>query len=120
MTSRRKRNLKPFLNNLTGKPVIVKLKWGMEYKNIPCDQIFCSMTAILSYFLFSFALLFLWSLACYLVSIDGYMNLQLVNTEEYIEGQKTEDLGEILIRCNNAMYVRGVPEDKEIEDADKD
>jgi small nuclear ribonucleoprotein F len=25
-------NPKPFLNNLTGKPVMVKLKWGMEYK----------------------------------------------------------------------------------------
>ena len=25
-------NPKPFLNNLTGKRVIVKLKWGMEYK----------------------------------------------------------------------------------------
>ena len=25
-------NPKPFLNNLTGKHVIVKLKWGMEYK----------------------------------------------------------------------------------------
>ena len=25
-------NPKPFLNDLTGKPVIVKLKWGMEYK----------------------------------------------------------------------------------------
>ncbi|MFS8012383.1 putative sm-like protein Lsm6/SmF [Helianthus anomalus] len=25
-------NPKPFLNNLTGKAVIVKLKWGMEYK----------------------------------------------------------------------------------------
>lgn len=25
-------NPKPFLNNLTGKSVIVKLKWGMEYK----------------------------------------------------------------------------------------
>ncbi|KAH0663320.1 hypothetical protein KY284_028251 [Solanum tuberosum] len=24
-------NLKPFLNNLTGKPVMVKLKWGLEY-----------------------------------------------------------------------------------------
>uniref|UniRef100_A0A803LEH4 Flotillin-like n=1 Tax=Chenopodium quinoa TaxID=63459 RepID=A0A803LEH4_CHEQI len=59
-------NPKPFLNNLTGKPVIVKLKWGMEYKG-------------------------------YLVSVDGYMNLQLANTEEYIEGQKTGDLGEILI-----------------------
>ncbi|KAL2892806.1 putative small nuclear ribonucleoprotein F [Bienertia sinuspersici] len=82
-------NPKPFLNNLTGKPVIVKLKWGMEYKG-------------------------------YLVSVDGYMNLQLANTEEYIEGQKTGDLGEILIRCNNVLYLRGVPEDEEIEDADKD
>ncbi|RXH71589.1 hypothetical protein DVH24_018944 [Malus domestica] len=27
-------NPKPFLNNLTGKTVIVKLKWGMEYKGM--------------------------------------------------------------------------------------
>ena len=27
-------NPKPFLNALTGKPVLVKLKWGMEYKVI--------------------------------------------------------------------------------------
>ena len=39
-------NPKPFLNSLTGKSVIVKLKWGMEYKG-------------------------------YLVSTDGYMNLQV-------------------------------------------
>ena len=25
-------NPKPFLNELTGKSVMVKLKWGMEYK----------------------------------------------------------------------------------------
>lgn len=25
-------NPKPFLQELTGKPTIVKLKWGMEYK----------------------------------------------------------------------------------------
>ncbi|MQL79822.1 hypothetical protein Taro_012239 [Colocasia esculenta] len=60
-------NPKPFLNNLTGKSVIVKLKWGMEYKG-------------------------------FLVSVDSYMNLQLANTEEYIEGQFTGNLGEILIR----------------------
>uniref|UniRef100_A0A0E0CGK0 Sm protein F n=2 Tax=Oryza TaxID=4527 RepID=A0A0E0CGK0_9ORYZ len=63
-------NPKPFLNNLTGKPVIVKLKWGMEYK------------------------------------------------EEYIDGQFSGNLGEILIRCNNVLYLRGVPEDTEIEDAE--
>jgi hypothetical protein len=27
-------NPKPFLNDLTGKPVVVKLKWGMEYKGM--------------------------------------------------------------------------------------
>ncbi|KAK4404016.1 putative small nuclear ribonucleoprotein F [Sesamum angolense] len=82
-------NPKPFLNNLTGKPVMVKLKWGMEYKG-------------------------------YLVSVDSYMNLQLANAEEYIDGQSTGSLGEILIRCNNVLYLRGVPEDEEIDEADQD
>ncbi|MCL7044160.1 hypothetical protein MKW94_030482 [Papaver nudicaule] len=82
-------NPKPFLNNLTGKTVMVKLKWGMEYKG-------------------------------FLVSVDSYMNLQLANTEEYIDGQFTGNLGEILIRCNNVLYLRGVPEDVEIEDAGTD
>eukprot|EP00048_Salpingoeca_helianthica_P014803 m.223649 g.223649 ORF g.223649 m.223649 type:complete len:83 (+) comp16290_c0_seq1:42-290(+) len=67
---------KPFLNSLTGKPVLVKLKWGMEYKGI-------------------------------LVSVDGYMNLQLADTEEYIDGNLAGNLGECLIRCNNVLYIRG-------------
>merc|ERR1711990_1075501 len=75
-------NPKPFLNGLTGKPVMVKLKWGMEYKG-------------------------------YLVSVDGYMNLQLANSEEYIDGTFTGNLGEILIRCNNVLYIRGVDEEAE-------
>lgn len=75
-------NPKPFLNELTGKVVVVKLKWGMEYKG-------------------------------YLVSVDAYMNLQLANTEEFIEGQFTGNLGEVLIRCNNVLYMRGVPEEGE-------
>merc|ERR1711944_22121 len=75
-------NPKPFLNALTGKPVMVKLKWGMEYKG-------------------------------YLVSVDGYMNLQLANTEEYIDGALSGNLGEVLIRCNNVLYIRGVEEEDE-------
>jgi len=39
-------NPKPFLQELTGKPVYVRLKWGLEYKG-------------------------------FLVSTDGYMNLQV-------------------------------------------
>ena len=77
-------NPKPFLNDLTGKPVIAKLKWGMEYKG-------------------------------YLVSVDAYMNLQLASTEEWIDGQFSGNLGEVLIRCNNVLYLRGVPEEDEEE-----
>ena len=36
--------------------------------------------------------------AGYLVSVDAYMNLQLASTEEFIDGQFTGNLGEVLIR----------------------
>uniref|UniRef100_A0A6B2LX26 Sm protein F n=1 Tax=Arcella intermedia TaxID=1963864 RepID=A0A6B2LX26_9EUKA len=68
-------NPKPFLKELCGKPVIVKLKWGMEYKG-------------------------------YLLSIDSYMNLQLADTEEFENGAFKGNLGEVLIRCNNVLYIR--------------
>jgi len=79
-------NPKPFLAQLTGKLVHVKLKWGMEYKG-------------------------------YLVSTDAYMNLQLANTEEFVDGQFTGNLGEVLIRCNNVLYMRGA-DTGEDEDGD--
>merc|ERR1712156_201067 len=75
-------NPKPFLNGLTGKAVMVKLKWGHEYKG-------------------------------YLVSVDAYMNLQLARTEEFIDGNFTGKLGEVLVRCNNVLYVRGTEEENE-------
>ncbi|KAJ9122461.1 hypothetical protein QFC22_001887 [Naganishia vaughanmartiniae] len=60
-------NPKPYLQSLTGKPVWVRLKWGLEYKG-------------------------------YLVSTDGYMNLQLANTEEWQDGHSNGALGEVFIR----------------------
>ncbi|XP_054286682.1 small nuclear ribonucleoprotein F-like [Macrosteles quadrilineatus] len=75
-------NPKPFLNSLTGKSVIVKLKWGQEYRG-------------------------------FLVSVDSYMNLQMASTEEWVDGKQTGELGEILIRCNNVLYIRGAEEDDE-------
>jgi len=74
-------NPKPFLNSLTGQPVVVKLKWGMEYRG-------------------------------YLVSVDNYMNLQLASTEEWIDSKLAGNLGEVLIRCNNVLYVRGLTPDE--------
>lgn len=52
----------------------------------------------------------------YLVSVDAYMNLQLANTEEFVDGQSTGTLGEVLIRCNNVLWLRGAP-DEEMEEA---
>lgn len=71
-------NPKPFLIDLTGLIVKVKLKWGMEYQGR-------------------------------LESSDAYMNLQLSETEEFIDGQFAGFLGEVLIRCNNVLYVQAAP-----------
>ena len=35
-------------------------------------------------------------------------NNQLAETEEYIDGQLAGNLGEVLIRCNNVLYMREV------------
>ncbi|CAJ0952986.1 unnamed protein product, partial [Mesorhabditis belari] len=50
-----------------------------------------------------------------LISVDGYMNVQMANAEEYIDGTNTGALGEILIRCNNILYIGGA-EDSEIHE----
>ena len=34
----------------------------------------------------------------FLKSVDAYMNLQLTNTEEWVDGAFTDPLGEVLIR----------------------
>ena len=65
----------PFLIGLIGKAVIVKLKWGQEYKG-------------------------------FLVSSDKDMNIHLANTEEFIDGSCTGNLGEALVRGNNVLYIR--------------
>lgn len=96
-------NPKPFLNNLTGKRVIVKLKWGMEYKGMRLSMVVCFCTIMwmwawlvyqvinISFFTFSFSFLevllstirFIFFLLLYLfsgflVSVDSYMNLQVL------------------------------------------
>lgn len=45
----------------------------------------------------------------YLMSVDNYMNLQLANAEEYIGEKFSGALGEVLIRCNNVVYIREAP-----------
>ncbi|KAI9477551.1 putative small nuclear ribonucleoprotein F [Coemansia mojavensis] len=74
-------NPMPFLQAQVGAPTVVRLKWGQEYKGI-------------------------------LVSVDQYMNIQLANAEEFENGNSNGVLqGELLIRCNNILYVRQIPKD---------
>ena len=34
---------------------------------------------------------------------------QLADTEEFIDGQLSGNLGEVLIRCNNVLYISAAP-----------
>mmetsp|Transcript_54031 Transcript_54031/g.161744 ORF Transcript_54031/g.161744 Transcript_54031/m.161744 type:complete len:95 (+) Transcript_54031:249-533(+) len=81
-------NPKPFLADLTGKIVRIRLKWGQEYQGL-------------------------------LASSDAYMNLQLDKTEEYIDGKFAGALGEVLIRCNNVLYIKAAPVDEDDEGDDE-
>ena len=47
----------------------------------------------------------------FLVSTDAYMNLQLASTEEFVDGECQGALGEVLIRCNNVMWLKASDED---------
>ena len=52
-----------------------------------------------------------WELKGILQSRDAYMNLLLLHAEEIINGEGKGELGEILVRCNNVLYVRAAPEE---------
>ena len=63
-----------FLKSIKGKPVIVKLNSGVDYRGV---------------------------LAC----LDGYMNIAMEQTEEYVNGQLKNKYGDAFIRGNNGALV---------------
>ncbi|CAB4396956.1 like-Sm ribonucleo protein [Rhizophagus irregularis] len=63
-----------FLNNVIGRPVLVKLNSGVDYRGI---------------------------LSC----LDGYMNIALEQTEEWVNGQLKNKYGDAFIRGNNVLYI---------------
>jgi small nuclear ribonucleoprotein F len=95
-------NPKPFLNELTGKPVIVKLKWGMEYKgSLGCSMLlvpFAANADIIS------------SHSGYLVSVDSYMNLQVGSriAKPSADNQLTVSVLSAACRCARAIKPRAV------------
>ncbi|PSN72968.1 small nuclear ribonucleo protein F [Corynespora cassiicola Philippines] len=68
-------NPRPMLASLVDRDIVVRLKWG--------DTEYKGR----------------------LVSVDLYMNIQLANTEEFIDGKSSGTLGQVLIRCNNVLWI---------------
>ncbi|OCT55018.1 DUF866 domain protein [Cladophialophora carrionii] len=68
-------NPRPLLQSLINEEVIIRLKWGQT------------------------------EYKGRLISVDSYMNIQLSNTEEYIDRKHTGTLGQVLIRCNNVLWI---------------
>ncbi|KAG8499974.1 hypothetical protein CXB51_006448 [Gossypium anomalum] len=60
-----------FLKSIRGRPVVVKLNSGVDYR------------------------------AC----LDGYMNIAMEQTEEYVNGQLKNKYGDAFIRGNNVLYI---------------
>lgn len=69
-------NPRPMLQDLVNKDIVVRLKWGET------------------------------EYRGRLVSSDSYMNIQLTNAQEFIDQKFTSDLGQILIRCNNVLWIK--------------
>ncbi|GAA5853283.1 hypothetical protein JCM8547_000270 [Rhodosporidiobolus lusitaniae] len=40
--------------------------------------------------------------------LDGYMNIALEQTEEYVNGVKTNEYGDAFVRGNNVLYISRV------------
>jgi len=63
-----------FLKQIAGRPVVVKLNSGVDYRGV-------------------------------LTTLDGYMNIALEQTEEYVNGQLKNKYGDAFIRGNNVLYI---------------
>lgn len=93
----KKRSPSDFLKSVLGRPVRVKLNSGTEYrgKNIECaccrlssDSLADSKASLLP-------------LAGVLACLDGYMNIAMEQTEEFVDGQLKAKYGDCFIRGNN-------------------
>lgn len=63
-----------FIRSLMGRPVIVRLYSGVDYRGV-------------------------------LGAIDGFMNVALEQTDEYVDGTFRKKYGDCYIRGNNVLYL---------------
>jgi len=74
MQAAKKKSPSDFFKASLGRPVVVKLNSGVEYRGI-------------------------------LAVVDGYMNIAMEQTEEYVNSQLKNKYGDAFIRGNNVLYI---------------
>lgn len=77
-----------FLSELHGNPVTVKLNSGVVYKGKAAVTLYQGMHVLIYG-------------TGELQSVDGYMNIALEKTEEYVNGVKRRTYGDAFVRGNN-------------------
>lgn len=90
-----KKSPSDFLSQIVGKPVVVKLSTGVDYRGKSVDVLRLR---------FSFNAYYLHYTGI-LVCLDGYMNIAMEQTEEYVNGQLKGKYGDSFIRGNNGTWV---------------
>ena len=88
-----KNNPADFLKTILGRPVVVKLNSGVDYRGARATK---SHFATRDHGL-TMRARFAGVLAC----LDGYMNIAMEQTEEYVNGQLKAKYGDTFIRGNN-------------------
>ena len=103
-------NPSDFLKTVIGRPVVVKLNSGVDYRGAPLDARLqnCSTRAAPrapSAPAPSSTSLGGHAHAGVLACLDGYMNIAMEQTEEYQNGQLKAKYGDTFIRGNNVLYI---------------
>lgn len=88
----RKEALSTFIQQIHARPVVVKLNSGVDYRGMspPFKTI---------------QIAFFTGISGVLACLDGYMNIALEQTEEYVNGQLKNKFGDAFIRGNNVLYI---------------
>ena len=100
MTSR-KQTPNDFLKQIIGRPVVVKLNSGVDYRGNLVSMTLIEFQQNLNYYRWIFFCFFTGVLAC----LDGYLNIALEQTEEYVNGQLKQKYGDAFIRGNNGLFL---------------
>ena len=91
-------NPSEFLKTILGRPVVVKLNSGVDYRGV---QIIKLPQNTFNRKRSAHAFL---SLSGVLACLDGYMNIAMEQTEEYVNGQLKAKYGDTFIRGNNGAF----------------